>query len=142
MTELCHNCNTNICEEDGLLCTSCREKLGQFKVSMILDGSNQYSFGPVLDAHGYTLFIPPEVPVIGFWQIDNNGDTWVTLMSPVQAMHDSLTLKIVEFTKGKVKKDKNAPKAPKKVKEIKTTTPSAPVVDELAKLRALFPKKT
>jgi hypothetical protein len=140
MNELCIKCSLNPSIDNSTLCQSCIDRFGQFHVKIMLEDVYGNELGIVRDAQGCDHFLPPESPIIGYWVVDDASNVWVTLMSSVQAMQDSLTLKIVEVSKIKVKKDKNAPKAPKKEKEIKVVTPTAPIADELAKLRALFPK--
>jgi hypothetical protein len=142
-TMLCQKCGKNLPAPNSTLCQSCIDSFGLFKAKVVLEGTGEYDVGVVREAQGCDMFLPPESPIIGYWVADKDGDTWVTLMSSVQAMQDSLTLAI---TSGaiKVKKEKAATgvKKAKKAKEVPVATPVPSREDKLAQLRALFPKKS
>lgn len=142
---MCNKCHEHLAVDNSTLCQTCIDTFGQFHAKIVLEGVAFSEAGVVRDATGCERFLPPGSPIIGYWITDNNGDIWATLMSSVQAMQDSLTLKIIEVedTKSKKAKSSGEPKVKKekKVKETPTTTPVASREDQLAALRAMFPRK-
>jgi hypothetical protein len=138
----CVKCGLNPSIDNSTLCQPCIDQFGQFHVKIMLEDVYGNELGIVRDAQGCDRFLPPESPIIGYWVVDDASNVWVTLMSSVQAMQDSLTLAITAGTI-KVKKEKvvGGVKREKKIKEVPVVTPTASREDQLAKLRALFPKK-
>ena len=141
---MCNKCHQHLAVDNSTLCQTCIDSFGLFHVKVVLEGVAENDAGVVRDATGCERFLPPQSPIIGYWVTDKEGDIWCTLMSSVQAMQDSLTLKITSAELKKPKKEKSVDgvKKPKKAKEIPVVTPTASRDDQLAQLRAMFPKKS
>jgi hypothetical protein len=93
------------------------------KVSLVLEGSNEFDWGVVKDTHGAINIIPEDAEVCGTWHVYSEGVFWVHLTTPIEARLDRAIMLFKEMTERRLKepgafpssarRKKGAPRQPK-----------------------------
>lgn len=69
------------------------------KAHLALEGSGDpgNTWGVVKDCHGNINMIPKDADVVGTWARYTDGEYWVSLETPLQALQDKATILIAEM---------------------------------------------
>lgn len=143
---LCKLCNKNEALPEGSLCQPCRDSNERKKINLVLVDSDLANcfFGVVKDCHSCANYIPEDAEVVGTWGKYDEHTYWVSIMTPIEALQDKLTIYAIQTSEASAKvlreaeKNRETPKVHLPSKPRVPTQPTPPARDVFADLKALL----
>ena len=112
------------------------------KAHLVLEDSETKSWGVVKDCKGAINFIPPDAEPVGIWHRYSNGQFWVDITTPVEALVDHAVHHYAKLTELRRQRDEEIltvkPKATRQPRAPKVEKPEEPsqMVSAIDALRA------
>lgn len=100
------------------------------KAHLVLEGSGDpgNTWGVVKDCHGNINMVPEDAEVVGTWSRYTNGEYWVSLETPIQALQDKATILIAEMAEKRRLQEATRAPTSTRVSKPRAMKPSEPEV--------------